>query len=651
MKRKRIYSILFFLLIAISVNSQNSPYSLGFWYFRPVSGEVSMLGGYRTLSSRFNEFNENLNSTLLLGGIKLNSTSYMWDPDIIAFNIGGEYNPEFRDDRYLVIPDRSEVRTLSKLNLQSSVFNNKAVSLNTFYNINNSYFNRENLTNVRSENRQLGAMLSVSNKILPLRLSYRDMKWDQTETESGRYFSMGQRSFEASTDKSFYGNDNHELKYSIRDYKYRYDNLRDVDNLVSHIDLISQLFIDSDRKYGLNSNISYYNQEGTYTYSRFEVNERSFLHFPYDIDLTANYRFYRMDDPNQSIIVNKAGGEIKHKLYKSLVSQAYFDYTVSSHTIYKEKSLISGTRFNYTKKTSFGMINLGYHFFAHKNSVEGEANIIEIVREEHRISDIDVTILYKPYADPLSIVISDITSTIIYQEGLDYIINSINDFTEIVRIPGGQIAQDESVLISYAAIQPGSYNYLAINNTLSSSILFFDRILELYYRGSAQEYPRVEQTEFLTLNRFYQNVTGLRIHYKIATAGIEYDYYNSDLIPYKRMNYYLNINLKIKSRMLLSVNGTLRDHQILDQDLNYIYSNLSTRFTYSINSWSRLNIEGSYLKQNGRTIDLDLITAKTELVASLRKLTLRGSFNIYKRSYAQSEFLYTGTQLQIIRKF
>ncbi len=651
MKRKRIHSILFFLLIAATVYSQDSPYSLGFWYFKPVSGEISMLGSYRTLSSQFNELNEDLNSKHFQGGIKLNSTSYMWNPDIIAFNASGEYNPEFRDDRYLVIPDRTEVRTLSKLNLQASVFNNKAVSLNTFYNLNNSYFNRENLTNVRSDNRQLGTMLSVSNKILPLRLSYRDLKWDQTETESGRYFSMGQRSIEASTDKSFYGNDNHELRYSIRDYKYRYDELRDVDNRVSHIDFISQLFIDADRKYGLNSNISYFKQEGTYTFSRFEVNERTTLHFPYDLDLTANYRFYKMDDPNQSILVNKARGEIKHKLYKSLVSQAYIDYTRTSHTYYNELSFISGAGINYTKKTRFGRINLAYHIFSHKNSVEGESNNIEITREEHRLSDIDITILNKPYVDPSGIIVTDLTSTIIYQEGLDYLVNSINNFTEILRIPGGQIAQDQSVLVSYSAIQPGSYNYLAINNTLTSSVLFFDRVVEIYYRGTAQEYPRVQQTEYLSLNRFYQNIAGLRIHYKIATAGIEYDYYNSDLIPYKRMNYYLNMNLKIKSRMLLSVNGTLRDHHILDQDLNYVYSNLSTRFTYSLNSWSRLNIEGSYLRQNGRTIELDLLTGKTELVANLRKLTLRGSFNIYKRSYAQSDFLYTGTHLEIIRKF
>lgn len=651
MSCKKIYSITLFLLLAIKVFSQESQFSVGFWHFRPVSGEISLLGSYRTLSSQLNDLNENLNSKHFQAGLKLNSASYMWNPDIISFNVSGEYKPELRDDRYLVIPDRSEVRTLSRINLQASVFNNKAVSLNTFYNLNKAYFNRENLTNVRSDNMQFGTMFTFSNKILPVRVSYRDSKSDQTETESGRYFSMAQKSIEASTDKSFYGNDNHELRFSLRDHKYRYDELRDVDNHVSHIDFISQLFFDPERKYGLSSNVSFFKQEGTYTFSRFEVNERGVLHLPDNFDLVAQYRFYKMNDPNQSITINKGRGEIKHKLYQSLTSQAYIDYTGTSQTYYNESSIISGAQINYTKKTRFGRINLGYHFFAHKNSVEGESNNINILREEHRLSDIDVTILNKPYIDQPSITLTDITSTIIYQEGLDYIINSINNFTEILRIPGGQIAQDQVVLVSYMAIQPGSYNYLALNNTLTSSILFFDRMLEIYYRGSAQEYPKVQQTDYLTLNRFYQNITGLRIHYKIATAGIEYDYYNSDLIPYKRINYYLNMNLKIKSRMLLSLNGTLRDHHILDQELNYIYSNVSTRFTYSINRWSKLNLEGSYLKQNGRTIELDLITGKTEVLANFRKLTIKGSFSIYKRSYAQSNFLYTGTHLEIIRKF
>ena len=651
MIKLRTYCLIAGILLSLNAESQDSPWSLGFWHFRPVSGEISMLGSYRTLTSEFNDLTEDLDSRHLLGGIKLSSTSYMWAPDIINFSFGGEYNPEFRDERYVIIPDRTEVRTLSKLDLYASLFNNKPISLSSFYNLNSSYYNRENLTNVRSENRRAGAILTTTNRILPLRISYRDINWEQTETESGRFFTMAQKNLEAGTNISFFSNDKHELKYSFRDYKYRYDNLRDVDNLVNRIDFISQMFFDTKRKYGLNSNINYYDQSGTYTFSRFEIAERAIAHLPYNFDITANYRYYKMDDPGQSIVINKTRLALKHDLFSSLSSRAYFDYTRTSHSAYSERSFISGAQLSYTKKTKIGRLNLAYGFFSNKNSVEGTLSSINVLREEHILNDIKFSLLEKAYVDVNSIIITDLSSTIIYQEGLDYLVNTINNFTEIIRVPGGQIAQDQAVQVTYTAIQPGSYNYLAVNNSFSSSILFFDRLLELYYRGLAQEYPRAKQVEYLTLNRFYQNIAGFRIHYKIATAGLEYDYYNSDIIPYKRMNYYLNLNIKIKSRILLSLNGTLRDHRILDQDLNYLYSNLSTRFAYSINSWSRLNIEASYLKQNGRTIELDLLTGKTELVATLRKLSLKGGFNIYKRSYSNSSFFYTGTQVEIIRKF
>lgn len=651
MKYSKLYIALIFCLSGISLNAQVNNHSLGFYHIKRVSGELNILGSYRTLSTQLNELSENQESSHLIGGIRLNTQSYFWDPDIISLNIAGEYNPEFRDENYLIVPDRTEQRTLSKLDLLVNVFNNKALNLSSYLNLNNSYFNRENLTNIKSNNKQWGATIGVSNKYLPVKIAYRDLSWDQTETDSGRRFSMAQKSFEASTEKSFFSNDKHELKYSLRDYSNKYADLSPINSRVSRISYVSQIFFDNERKYSLNSNIVYYNQAGTYTFTRTEANERLVMHLPRRFDLNANYNFHRMLDPAQTINVNRAGLSVSNKLFESLTSELYTDFANTDHTVYNETSLKAGISFNYSKKISIGRLNLGYQYFIHNNRVKGETTSINILREEYILNDAEVIILKKAYADPASIIITDLSSSIIYQEGLDYILSDINNFIEIIRVPGGQISQNQVILVSYSAIQPGNYSYLSSNHTLSSSLLLFNRIFEIYYRGSAQYYNKIEQTEYLSLNRFYQNISGLRLYYKFATAGVEYDYYNSDLIPYKRFNYYLNLNIKIKSRMLLSVNGTIRDYTMLDTDVDHTYTNLSGRFTYSINSWSKLNIEGGYLKQIGSTIDLNLISGKTEFIATMRKLSMKASFNIYKRSYSRSNFFYTGTHLEIIRKF
>ncbi len=651
MRYKKLYILLIVFLYSLPASAQGPDPSLGFWHIKRISGELSLLGSYRSLSTQLNELSEEQLSQHLLGGIRINTANYLWNPDIISINIGGEYNPELRNERYLVVPDRAEQRTLSKLDILATVFNDKAINLSTYINLNNSYFNRENLTNVRSDNKQWGASFGLRNKYLPVKISYRDMSWKQTETESGRQFSMEQQNFEASTIKSFFGNDKHELKYSLREYQHQYSELSNIRNKVSRINFISQVFLDRERKYSLNSNIAYYDQHGTYTFAKTEANERLVMHLPARFDLNANYAFHKINDPAQTITVNRTSISLSHKLFESLTSRLYTDYVNTAHSLYNESSLISGARIDYTKLTPIGRVNFGYQYYIHNNHMEGETATIVVLREEHVLNDAEVSILKKPYTETSSIIITDISSTIIYQEGLDYIITEINNFAEILRIPGGQISQNQTVLISYSAIQPGNYSYLSSSNTLTGSLMIFDRLIEVYYRGSAQNYNKVKQTEYLTLNRFYQNIAGIRLYYKFATAGAEYDYYNSDLIPYKRFNYYLNLNLKIKSRMLLSLNGTVRDYKVIDTEVKHLYTNISTRFTYSINNWSKLNVEGGYLNQNGSSIDLNLISGKTEIIATVRKLTLRGSFSIYKRAYARSDFFYTGTNLEISRKF
>ena len=49
----------------------------------------------------------------------------------------------------------------------------------------------------------------------------------------------------------------------------------------------------------------------------------------------------------------------------------------------------------------------------------------------------------------------------------------------------------------------------------------FKRLLELYYRYSVQDYPRVNQGDLLTLNYYYQHVYGFRLDVGFARGGIE----------------------------------------------------------------------------------------------------------------------------------
>ena len=181
---------------------------------------------YRQQKSIIRDFTDTQKSNYYIAGLQLRSKSYLWEPGIITLDISGEFNPETRSEKYIKIPNRSEVRTLNKLDLNTTIFSGKPITITAFVNLNQSYFNRENLTNVKSVNKQYGGRLSLNNKWVPLSLTYRNLKWKQTETGTNRIFTMNQDNLEARITRSFGIFSKNELIINHDNYIYRSEERR-----------------------------------------------------------------------------------------------------------------------------------------------------------------------------------------------------------------------------------------------------------------------------------------------------------------------------------------------------------------------------------------------------------------------------------------
>jgi hypothetical protein len=649
MLKKKI--ILFFALIWLALVSFSQAAPSGFFHPESINGNIRFMGLYRMQKSVIGDVIEDQRSKYYIGGIMLNTTSYFWSPDILYVNLDVEYNPESRSETYLLVPDRSEVRTLKKLDFRTAIFRNKSISLNTFLNLNQTYFNRELLTNVKSDNKQWGGIFSVYNKILPLSVSYRQSDWKQDELQTGRVFTMKQNDLTSRISKSFGSSDSHELLYSKSNYYYNYSGSAEVQNLIDKVSLTDNIFFDRDRKYNYTSYVSYYNQAGDYEFEKIEANERLLFNLPANLRFTGGYMYNRLIDPTQVMSQNRMIGSLNHRLFESLTTNIYADYSGISQTIYDENNLRAGADLNYTKKIPTGRLNLSYRYFRSYFDMTGVSAPLKIINEPHTISDSRTTLLDKPYVDLSSIVVKDEAGIILYQENFDYILTVRNDYVEIQRIPGGQISDGQSVTVSYTAIQPGSYSYVADNNTFSSSILLFGKLIELYYTYSVQDYNQLVQTDFLTLNYFNQNIAGFRIDLGVAGAGVEYDQYNSNIIPYKRYRYFVDLNVAIRARLLFALNGNLIDYKLIDDDVNQIHANINGKISYLFSHKTRLDFDAGYLRQRGKNIDLDLITSKLEISTSFRQLYLKGGLEMYRRHYLNSDFDFAGTFIELIRKF
>jgi hypothetical protein len=623
----------------------------GFYHLQSVNGEIKLKGLYRQQKSIIGDIKEDQQSTYFQGGVMLNTASYLWNPDIILINIDGEFNPESRKETYLLVPDRSEIRTLKKLDLRTSIFRNKSISLNTFLNLNQTYYNRELLTNIKSDNKQWGGLFSLNNRILPVSVSYRQSDWTQKEIQAGRVFTMKQNNLLGRISKSIGKNDMHEILISRDNYKYNYSGSAEVKSLIDRATVNNNIYFDKQRRYNFNSQVSYYNQAGDNRFSRIEAIERLTFNLPAKFRLTGGYNYNKLKDPFQELSQNRISGSLNHQLFESLTTNLSGDYSDINQSVYDEKNLKAGIDINYTKKIPTGRINLSYRYLRTYLNTTGISAPVKIINEEHILSDAKITLLSRPYIDLSTLMIKDQSGVIIYQLNFDYTVTLRNNFVEIQRVPGGQISDNQPINADYTSIQPGSYSFEADNNSFSTSIQLFKKLIEIYYRASIQDYRNLKETGFLTMDYYRQNVYGGRVDVGFAGLGVEYDNYNSSIIPYIRYRYYVDLNWSFRSKLLVSVNGNLMDYKVLGSDVNQQHSNITGKIAYNISYKTRINLEAGYLSQIGRNIDLKLFTSKLEISSSFRQLHFKGGVEMYSRHYLKSDFSFLGTFVEIVRKF
>jgi hypothetical protein len=648
----KLFTILL-IIIPVSLPGQNGSESYRFWNQKYLRGEMGALFKYRDQFQRLGSgFEEKLDSKMLGGRFLFESGGFMVHPNLLNLDVGLEYNPEKLDEDFIVIPDRAEVRTLKRLNLRAGILQEKDINLNGFINLNQNYVNRENLTNSRTNRVFYGGGIFFRNRVMPLSVTYQEGNWDQEEIETGRLYAHWQRNIKATANKSFYSADRHSLTYSYDDYIRTDFNAQPRQNTVNLAELRSSLPFDRGRKYTLNTILSNRNQKGADSFNRFQANGNMILKFPLNFRLSGSYNFYDYSNPLYNLAQQRGKLDLSHQLFKSLRSSVYSEISVNKHSLYREQQYRTGFRFDYTKKIPFGTLNLGYAFFNRQYKKESDPLTIMELNEEHILSDSEIVLLNKPFAETESIVVKDITGTVIYQQYFDYILLEHNNFTEIKRVPGGQIQDKSGILVDYITKTPGSYQYNLNNNTFNIRLLLFKNYLEVYYRRATQNYNNFKGSDLMIMNYFTQNVAGAGLNFGIARLGIEYDDYQSSIIPYRLIRYYANIQWSLKNKLLVSFNGNLRNYIFIAEREDEIFLDFSGRLAYRITPSMKLSADFAYRDQNGYQIDLNLLTVRTELTYNFRKIYLTAGMELYRRDYLNRETInFNGAFIRIIRKF
>ncbi len=649
---KKLTVLLLLLILASATFAQRNDEEIRFWRLTSFSGELGLRGLYRNLTSTINEGKDRQHSSMYGGIFSLRTSSYFWTPRFLIIQADGEFNPEKSTDNYLAVPDQAEVRTLGRLGISTLFFAQKPLSLTLFGHLDQGYSNRENLTSLKTDNKDFGGLLTFSNKVLPARFSYKRSWSKVNEIPGQRIYDIRQENYMASVSRNFGAVSKNELIYTHDAYVSRQYQMIPVSVISDNLSLSNQVVFDRNQQYKLNSFMSALNQARNQRLRRYQVVESLSLRLPRRLNVYGNYSFYRYEWLQSESDQHNAGVRFDHKLYESLNSSIFTDYTDTRHSLYRESVSKGGIDLMYQKKIpGKGLLTLAYRYERqHRNQVS-DAVELELKNEPYTLTDGKFVLLDKAYVTIASIFVTDLTGAIVYQPNLDYLVIPWNNFTEIRRIPGGQIANNAVVLVSYTATQPGSYRYDVNAHNVSASLIFFNRLLELYYRYMERNYVNLHQAEYLTIDYLHQHIYGVKLAYRMASAGAEYDDYQSTLVPYKMVHYYVTLQGDIRNRVMYSLTGNIRTYKLTGDDVIQKYNDVTGNISYGISTNTRFNLNMSYWHQTGTGIDLKLLNARLECVTGFRKIYISAGLDLYRRTYLDENLFFEGGSLKIYRKF
>lgn len=625
----------------------------GGFQLKSISGNLFLWGDYRFQTDQLkNGFKEQQKSGNFSGEINLNTLSYLFHPNFLKIEFGLGYAPGTQNNNFLVAPDRTDTRTSEKVNLGLTFFESRPVSLNAFANYNHSFTNRELTSDVESEMFSTGAVLYPKNNLLPASISYRYDKWNQNELSTNRDFESQKHSLLGRIQKRFTTNlDEHELLGSYNDYYRRYENNNSINNRVSRISLRDRFFFNGDRRNTYQSLIWWQEQNGSQPYKRFQVDQSVYVIPIHSLSANGKYQYFKFNNPSVDSRQHDVSGELSYQFYKSLKPFIRYQFTDNKQSVYSEKINRAYFGFNYTKKIPTGSFRLNYTYRLQTEDRISDAKNIVVVNEEHFLRDDEIVLLDNPRVILSSIIVKDETQTIIYQENLDYILIEQGQFVEIRRVPGGQIADGSTILVDYESLFAGTYKFDAAGNNFHSGINVLNNLLDIYFAYNNFDFNNFEGYSSGTFKFYNQRLLGVKVNIFSFSAGIEYDDYNSNITPYRSLRYFLDFNDIFFEKLIFTINLAYRDYLLIQDNETQIYKDANGRVSYLITTGSKINFLAYTRFQNGRGIDLDLYSFRTEFETMIRNIVVKLGYENFYRDFSGEIVNYNNIYLRIGRYF
>lgn len=637
--------------------SQDSPGQFVPWKLTAISGEARIRGVYQESETKNDNYLFMQKNSYLTGVFMLRTKSFFIHPNFVIVNLNATYSPETSRNYYLGIPDYAEKNNTEGLDFSALFFSKKRLNLTTNGSISTNIQNIENINVIKTKSRQYGAIIAYSNKFLPFSVGYTQQKSEQTTVGSDRKFNFDSRTIEASTKKSFFSSDNNSLAYwHIENISTQPDttsiNIQPLSSMTTYdnFELIDDIPLDSKRNYMFNSSISNSNGRGTYNLKTLYANESLNLKLPKNFTFSNIYNLGITQQDLNKINTQGFRSGLNHQLFQSLNSNLFFEHNQTTQTDYNEQRNKIGIDFRYVKQIPNGKLTLLYSYYTEFQQVVTPPTTLKMIHQEYILSDNELVLFTKQNVNIQSVIVKNAAGNIIYQNNLDYVLVDKSPYLEIVRVPGGLIANGAPVFIDYTAEQAGLYKYDMNNNSFSTDLSLFKNVFNVYYRFSTQEYHNQSLMQNLVLNYFTRHVGGARLNFSFVKSGAEYEYYKSSIIPYQREKVFINLQ-KMYKNVFFTLNGNLQNYQMASENTNRQDMDVSGKIAYSIFKNVQLSFDLMYRNMRGAGVNLDLTTSKLEITSNINKLFFSVGAEVYWNQTVNNITNFKGLYLQLKRSF
>ena len=481
------------------------------------------------------------------------------------------------------------------------------------------FFNR-----VRVEGERYGGIFGYDHSVNPLSITLERLREEEPDLtrprlreEDSAFVSL--KHIRASPELT-------ELSYAMDTYLHQQEDSTTLDGRRQQLRLTDARDLGTRGNRSLRSNARYAFREDLKTER--ETHSLSIaedLRTGYSATLSDRIAYSFTDSRSGDVVNRRHSGSwlLTHKLYKSLRSSLSVNTLLgdtegtdaSSETV----RYGGGIGEQYTKRLAdVGRLNisLGVRTFEDKHVSEGGST--DVIDERHTLTDGSVELLNRAGVDTSTIVVRDGQGTTLYQQSLDYDVIPVGEYTEIRRVPGGDIPNGGTVLVSYSAGDETEDRTSVMDRRLAASVdLFKDRV-SIYGRVHDLE---SESDRQLAIADALDQVVGTRLSFANLSAGGEYQDRSAESASYTATRTYQSCSLRLGRRSKAQLRASQSERNYRDSASTYSTQSYILKYNNYPRSGVWLSVQGGLHRERGDSRDRDRATARASLRYTYRQLS------------------------------